>query len=293
MSISRILTIFLFSVTLLCLLGYLGLYGISEYRLTQVVPNADFTFELDGDLATLAKGKHIARTRGCFGCHGQQLQGKVFTEQWDWVDVAVAPNLALLAKHLDSATLERAIRQGIGQDGRALWSMPSYNWVNLTDEDVAALIAYLRSAPVVDNPLPSPSLGLAARWRIATGAEQHMAQWSKKVPALQDITDPSLKRGHYLAMTTCSECHGLDLRGNVQGNFVTPDLAIIASYSETAFANLMRHGQSQDGRADLGLMTMIAKDRFAYFSDEERTDLYRYLQSLVNQPVPENVAWRQ
>lgn len=270
-------------------LGYGAVYGLSEMKLRDVSPPPLFDHPLKTDSLTLERGRHIARTRGCFGCHGQQLQGRVFTEEWDWVDRAVAPNLASFAKKQDVSTLEAAIRHGIGHDGRAFWSMPSYNWVHLSDDDVAALIAYLRAAPVEDVALPSPSLGFAARLMIAKGEEGHMAQWAKHVPALRtNLADPQLIRGEYLAMTACNECHGLDLRGG----FGAPDLAILAGYSQEDFRRLMQEGVAIGGRDSLRLMTMVAKDRFAYFTEQERVDLYAFLRTLVEEPVPEGVFWR-
>lgn len=269
--------------------GYGAVYGLSELKLRDVSPPPLFTHPIGTDSLTLERGRHIARTRGCFGCHGQQLQGRVFTEEWDWVDRAVAPNLAAYAKRADASTLEAAIRHGIGHDGRALWSMPSYNWVHLTDADVAALIAYLRSAPVEMVDLPSPRLGFRARWDLATGSETHMAQWANEVPPRRtNLADSQLVRGEYLAMTACNECHGFDLRGG----FGAPDLALLVGYSEEDFRSLMKEGVARGGRDSLRLMTMVAKDRFAYFTEQERADLYAFLRTLAEEPVPEGVFWR-
>jgi mono/diheme cytochrome c family protein len=282
--------IYLLSVLFaLAILAYGAIFALSEIKLRDVDSPPTFNRLIPNDELTIEYGRHIARTRGCFGCHGQQLQGKVFTEQWDWVERAVAPNISALAKELDVATLELAIRHGIGRDGRALWSMPSYNWVHLSDDDLAALIAFLRSAPVVEAELPSPSLGLAARLSIAKGDEMHMAQWVNHVPPLRDdLSDPGLKRGEYLAMTACNECHGLDLRGG----FGAPDLAIVAAYPLPDFNRLMESGVAMSGRDFLRLMTMVAKDRFAYWTEQEKSDLYHFLRTLANEPVPENVFWR-
>lgn len=273
------------------MLGYLAVYVMSEMALRDFPPPSPFAHPIPTDAQSIERGRHIARTRGCFGCHGQQLQGWVFTDQWDWVDRAVAPNLAAHAKVHDTNTLEAAIRDGVGHDGRALYSMPSYNWVRMRDADVADLIAFLRSAPVVHSELPKPNLGLAARWALATGAEDHMAQWATYVPPLRtDLDSTALQHGHYLAMTTCVECHGLDLRGD--GFVGTPDLAIIAGYPMESFRRLMQEGISISGRDDMVLMSMIARDRFAAFSEQELTDLHTYLSSLAQEPRPATVFWR-
>lgn len=268
-------------------LGLTGLatamiYILSEQYLSDVEQPEPFTQSLTKDINSLAQGRHIARTRGCFGCHGQQLEGRVF-EEWPWVKRAVAPNLAVYGKEHNVATLEAAIRHGIGQDGRALWSMPSYNYRHLSDDDVMALIAYLQAAEVIESDLPEPALGLRARLAMARGNEEHMAAWVADVPQLTvDAKEfPQLARGEYLAMTTCNECHGLDLRGDVQPDFTTPDLIMVTAYSLAQFQKLMREGEAIGGRKDLGLMTVVAKDRFAYFTEQEVIDLYAFLNSLA------------
>lgn len=275
--------------------GFGSIYLGSEWQL-RATPDAPlFTQEIPTDPASVERGRHIARTRGCFGCHGQQLEGRVFTDEWVWVDRAVAPNLAAHAKEYSPTVVEQAIRRGVGHDGRALWSMPSYNWVHLSDADVAALIAFLRSAPTVESELPRGRLGWRARRLIATGEEGHMADWAAEVPPLLLTSgdDPVLTRGEYLAMTACNECHGLDLRGtNVEPDIAPPDLAVVAAYSWEEFNRLMDMGLPRDGRESLGLMTVVAQDRFAHFTPEEREALYAFLRTLISRPVLGDVFWR-
>ena len=274
---------------------YAYVYVASESYLNDVGVDAGFIFSESHEAAIVENGRHVARTRGCFGCHGQQLEGRVFSDEWIWVDTAVAPNLAEYAREHNAATIEAAVRQGVGHDGKALWSMPSYNFVLLNDEDMAALVAFLRSAPVVENPLPQPKLGWDARMRIVRGEAQHMAEWADRVPALLlgEGDDPVLVRGEYLAKTMCNECHGFDLRGQSDIDITTPDLAILAAYSDADFRRLMQFGEGLGGRQDLGLMTVVAKDRFAHFTDDELNDLLAYLRTLPGEPVDRDASWRK
>ena len=270
-----------------------GVYVLSEAELRDVAKDPPFDHAIPTDSASVERGRHIARTRGCFGCHGQELQGKDFGEQWDWPERAVAPNLAAYARKYDAATLEAAIRQGIGADGRALTSMPSFNFARLSDEDTAALIAFLRSAPVVEGELPDPKLGWSVRWTFAIGAETHMAEWADRVPPLRvdAAAEPQRARGEYLAMTMCNECHGLDVRGQTLFGPPTPDLAIVAAIEPEDFERLITTGIGLGGRA-LGLMGLVAPDRFPQLSEQEVADLYAYLSSLVREPAPADTAWR-
>lgn len=286
------------SLTILTLLPLLMLGGVllgSEFRLRDFDEPPTFDAAISTDTETIARGEHVARIRGCFGCHGQYLEGRVYTEQWPWVDRAVAPNLAAFAREHPPAVLSAAVRHGVGHDGRALWSMPSYNWKHLTDDDLAALIAYTRSVEVRQTDLPRPRLGLKARWQIASGKSLHMADWAKMVPELkfQNHPDPAIRLGEYLAMTMCNECHGLDLRGAINVDGPAPDLAILAAYSESDFRKLMSTGTAIGGRGDLFLMSMIARDRFPALTDDELTSLLAYLRTLPDQPVTPGVPWRK
>ncbi|MDJ0652652.1 MAG: cytochrome c [Xanthomonadales bacterium] len=290
----RVITIVLLSLLALGGAGVGTVYLLSESQLRDVPQALAFDLPIPTDAAAIERGRHLARTRGCFGCHGQELEGRVFSSEWDWVDRAVAPNLALHARQHSSQVLERAIRQGVGHDGRALWSMPSYNWVHLSDSDTADLIAFLQNAPVVEKDLPSPRLGLGIRLSMVLGRDTHMADWAADVPPLQLRSDAeeSLRRGEYLAMTTCNECHGFDLRGATNGGAM-PDLAILGAYSDDSFRTLMQLGVGLGGRDDLNLMSMVAKDRFAYFTDQELEDLLAFLRTLPGKPIPQGVWWRQ
>jgi mono/diheme cytochrome c family protein len=289
----RILIIIAAAIIAAPLTGFGGVYLLSEAKFRDVTYDPAFDAPIPTDEASIEHGRHVARTRGCFGCHGQQLQGKDFGEQWDWPERAVAPNLALYAREHDDATLEAAIRQGVGANGKALTSMVSYNFARMSDEDVAALIAFLRSAPVVEIDLPKPKLGWGVRWSFITGEEKHMAEWADAVPPLRvhAETEPQRAHGEYLAMTMCNECHGLDLRGATLWDAVTPDLIVVSAYSREEFEKLITTGVAMGGR-ELGLMRLVAPDRFPELSEEEIDALYLYLTSLVEETPAEGVFWR-
>lgn len=293
----RLLLIAVGSLALAVSAGFAAVFAASEMQLRDRDPVARFTTSIPVDAQSIERGRHLARTRGCFGCHGQQLQGHDFDEQWDWPERAVAPNLARYARDHDAQTIEAAVRQGIGANGRELTSMPSYNFTRLRDDDLAALIAFLRFAPVVDAPLPPPALGWRVRWDIARGRELSMADWVAMVPPLRmdPATQPELAEGEYLAMTMCNECHGLDLRGESfysgwDGGPPTPDLAIVAAYDRVQFETLIETGYAPGGRK-LGLMALVAPDRFPSLTDAEIDSLYAYLRSLAAEPAPA-AFWR-
>lgn len=271
-------------------LAFLGwVYGASEWRYRSFPAPPAFTTPIPDDAAAIARGQHLALTRGCGGCHGAELQGEFM-----WNGVAETPNLPALARSESAATLEAAIRRGVGRGGRALYSMPSYNFIRMRDEDVAALIAYLRAAPVSD----AKPAGEAAPWHvraladftirfnIARGEDDAMPRWLPEVPQLtqQANANPAIARGEYLAMTSCNECHGFNLRGYQPWGASAPDLIVVAAYSHADFARLMREGAPISG-ADLPMMGPVARARFVHWSDEEIADLYAYLSDMSRRAI--------
>jgi len=295
----RIMTRVVAGLLLLVIAGFGWVYLASELHLRNVVERQVFNHPIPTDAASIARGRYVARTRGCFGCHGQQLQGLDFGEQWEWPARAVAPNLAAYARAHDAATIAAAVRQGIGASGRGLVSMPSYNFAHLSDSDTAALIAFLRSVPIVAVPivaadLPRPKLGWIARLDLALGRETSYAHWAVQIPRLRfpPASRHERAQGEYLAMTMCNECHGLDLRGYRFRGGVAPDLAIVGAINREEFERIVRTGRGL-GERHLGLMSLVAPDRYPALTDDDIDALYLHLSALLGEPIPQYVYWRE
>jgi len=257
--------------------GFGWVWHGSEAHLRSFARPAPFTRAIPSDAAALARGRHLVETRGCRGCHGDDLQGQLM---WGY---ALAPNLAQLSRAVSAAEFEAALRHGIGHDGRALYSMPAFSFIHLRDADVAEIIAYLRTVPVTPRELPSPSLPWTIRVDLARGADQAIPGFLPKVPALVHAADAEtpLARGEYIAKTTCIECHGFSLRADSPFDDETaPDLIIVAGYDEAAFAHLMRTGKAL-GERELPMMSGVARGRFVHFTDAEVHDLYAFLSDMA------------
>ncbi|HTU64648.1 MAG TPA: cytochrome c [Steroidobacteraceae bacterium] len=247
----------------------------SEAHLASFPRPAPFSIEIPAEAAAIARGDHLVKTRGCRGCHGDDLQGQ---QMWGY---AVAPNLARLASLESPAEFEAALRHGIGHDGRALYSMPAFSFIRLRDADVADIIAYLRTVPSTPRELPRATLPWSIRYHLARGTDQAIAGFLGKVPPLRHQDDERLARGEYIAMTTCIECHGFSLRADsLFDDETAPDLIVIAGYDEAAFTHLMRTGKALGDR-ELPMMSGVARGRFAHFTDDEVHELYGFLSDLA------------
>src|SRR5215471_12444285 len=122
----------------------------------------------------LERGKYLAA--GCMYCHsthdwkapdapitaGMEFAGEIEPYS-DLPGRIVAPNLTpdkeTGAGNWTDDMLARAIREGIGHDGRALFPiMPYQNFRLISDEDLASIVVYLRSVPPVRHELPKTEI---------------------------------------------------------------------------------------------------------------------------------------
>jgi cytochrome c553 len=244
------------------------------------------SIQIPTDPGSIAEGKRLATIRGCFdGCHGPGIEGGEFLDI-PWITRLVAPNLTQIAASHTDAELEKVIRHGVRKNGKSVWGMPSSMFYHLSDEDLGRIIAFLRSVPVSEGPETEVWIGPLwrlelARWRLGMQDDLYLPlaeEIGRDAPWIKgDIEPAERNRGRYLAVTVCSECHGMRLRGDVEGS--TPNLAIVAAYSEVDFFRLMRTATPLGGR-QLGLMGMVARKRFAHLTDDEIRALYSYLHAM-------------
>jgi mono/diheme cytochrome c family protein len=261
------------SVLAIVVLAALAVLGVSEYRLRKKYDVAATPITVPTDSASLARGRHLYMTRGCAGCHGQDVAGRVFLHD-PMLGRLVAPNVPKFVRANSDADVARLLRHGIRPNGRGVAVMPSAMLYHLDDSDVGALIAYLRTIPVQEaaEPLPSTFLGPLARLGLAIGQYAlEPAVIDHEAPRLANGPDAAA-RGQYTAMTSCVECHGKRLEGGMNA----PSLTIVQGYTAAEFTRLMREGVPRDGRK-LDLMARTAQNRFVNFTDDEVADLYAYL----------------
>jgi mono/diheme cytochrome c family protein len=247
------------------------------------------------DPSAIERGEHLAlAVLGCPACHGDNLGGDEFINE-SGIATIYASNLTSgdggVGSQYTDEDFARAIRHGVNKDGRGLIIMHSDAYHNMSEDDLAAVIAYVRSVPPVDNEFPSAEFGVLGRIFIALGmfdtedfgliaAEKidHDAPFDTKPPE-----GPTAEYGQYLtSISLCFLCHGVDLRGGSapleEGMPVGPDLASVADWSEDEFVTLMRTGETPSGRElDPEWMPW---DIFMEMTDEELSAIYEYLRTL-------------
>ena len=245
------------------------------------------------DDAALAHGQHFVEgVSACIGCHGENLEGKLFINDPSFA-VLPAPNLTAgqggIGARYSDADWVRALRHGVAADGRTMFAMPSHYYHYLTDADLGAIIAYLKTVPPVDNTLPPRTVAfMPTRMLIAFGmfptAVDLIAVAGPRTNPAPGVT---VEYGEYLSnVAVCRDCHGVNLAGNVSqgapmGPNITPGGAF-AAYDEAAFITLMRTGVTPGGRTVSDEMPWI---EYRLMSDEELGALFTYLKSLDALPA--------
>lgn len=243
------------------------------------------------DQAHIDQGRYLFNTRGCAECHGENGAGKVVMDNGD-VRI-VAPNLtggvnSVTATYSD-ADWVRTLRHGVKPNGKPVLIMPSEDYNRLTDEDVGALVSYVKQLPPVDGQraelkLPLPMKALYGFGAIEDAAEKinHMLPPSQPVPV-----SVSVEHGAYVA-NACIGCHGPRLSGGTipggppdwpEAANLTPGKgsAMVRYQSPEAFAAMLRTRRRPDGTA---ISPAMPFDSLSRMTDTDVHALYTYLKSL-------------
>ena len=220
------------------------------------------------------RGRYLAdAVIGCVLCHserdtslpgappraGREYGGSILEESPGYRMVApnISPDPETGAGTWTDDMFARAIREGVGHDGRGL-GLPMWWWSfrSLDDEDLQSIVVYLRSRPPVRNPLPKRILNAEQeRERAAAAQPLTSAQPTKS------REDP-VQRGIYLiSVADCMGCHSaweakinagafaggnaIRLAGEVTFSAnITPDPSAIGAWTAELFTQVIRSGKS-------------------------------------------------
>lgn len=248
----------------------------------------------------LARGRYLVQgLLGCETCHspkdwsqhgGPNLPGKELAGQvlplTGFPGTMVAPNLTpdpqTGSANWTDDQISRAIREGIKHDDSTLFPiMPYREYRNLSDEDLASVVVYIRSLTPVSNALPPSKVNFPVNYLVRN--EPEPVTHSVAAPA----TDP-LSRGKYLVSVGCG-CHnvskGLSFGGgehlvgpwgDVTSPNITTDPSGISYYSEAGFVAALRTGFVGARR----LSAIMPFDSFKNLSDDDLKAIFAYLRTV-------------
>ena len=247
------------------------------------------TIQVAGTPEQIARGRHIANSF-CASCHSTTNElpltggldlGKDFPMP---LGTFVSANLTPAGplKDWSDGEIFRAIRNGIDRDGNVLFAMAGARGRNLSDADIEAVIAYLRSQPAVVNDVQQPLDQYGPLALILAGAGIIP---DSEPPTTQSIgmppKGPTAEFGAYiLSYQDCVLCHGADLTGGQPGQLapIGPSLAVVKGWTPAQFIATLRTGVDPSGHAlNNQLMPWQSIGRM---DDDELTAVYAYLNSL-------------
>lgn len=272
-------------------IGVAGLYAWSNSELKTTVADPTHDFVAVTDSLAVARGEHVVKVLAkCVDCHGDDLGGATLLDNFPIGRIA-GPNLTphatgVVAGYSD-ADWERAIRHGVAKDGRRLLIMPSMEYQFLSDEDVAAAVAYLRTVAPVERAVVTNRIGPLARALFAAGQMplfpsemvRHRAEAVSRPAA-----DSTVEYGKYLGDIGCAGCHGQQYQGGkIPGtppdwppaSNLTP--TGIDHYSYEDFRRALTEGQRPGGTEIKPPMPISATKQM---TEVEFVALWKYLRTL-------------
>lgn len=264
-------------------------YFGSEHKRNRVIAVAPSAIAIPDDPAAMERGKYLFETRGCTDCHGRDGAGHTFIEDSGGL-VVRGPNITMgqgsPVLGYRAVDWVKAIRHGVTPNGRPLIVMPSEDYNRMTDADLGAMVAYIRSLPAREGDGRRVELPLPVQLAYALGVVRDAAEKidHSLPPAQPPAPDDVLGKGAYAA-NMCLGCHGEGFRGGPIAG-APPDWPPAAdlrpggpmrSYASAEdFAGMLRTGRRPDG-SDIKVMPF---DSLKELSDDEIAALFAFLQSL-------------
>lgn len=300
-----------------------GAYGYLSTRKPDMLPAQSVQVRMTAD--NIARGEYLFTViADCDGCHSERDltkftapavaasrgRGWQFPKELGLPGDVVAPNITPdvetgIGAWTDGEKI-RAIREGVGRDGRALFPMMPYAlYAKMSDDDVQALVAYLNTIPAIRRKQPRTRLDFPVNYLIA-GAPKP----SRNVASPNQLN--KVEWGQYLTtIGGCIGCHtpedkgemvpGMTFAGGqafhinnmraVSAN-ITPDPDTgIGKMSEAEFIERFHQYRKYDEQGAPAVtpenFTIMPWLTFSRLSDEELKAIYAFLRTV--KPVNHSV----
>lgn len=259
------------------------------------------------DASRMARGKYLMEgILACANCHGvRDEKGRIIPDKGlaggfhivEPMFDAHVPNISNdpdtgVGKWTD-AQLGKAIREGVRPDGSILSPlMPVEYYRKLSDEDLAAVILYMRTQPSVKNEVPKST------WKFPLPPSYGPPLGKVKAPSVKD----KVAYGRYLVtIGHCLECHTprgpngmLDSArlgaggqtfhgpyGTSTSRNLTPHEDGLKNWKDGEIAVVIRTGKDRQGKP---YRPPMAFDWYSTISDPDMSAIIAYLRTL--KPVP-------
>jgi mono/diheme cytochrome c family protein len=263
--------------------------------------------EESADESLLERGEYLVTgIVGCGNCHssrtpdgefidGMEFAGNFVIEEPIFRAYApnITPNIRTGIGSWTDAEIIRAIREGIRPDGRVLGPPMSFIFYRkISDNDIRAIVAYLRSVPAVENEVPRSTykIELPPNWGPPLGVVHEVPR------------DDIVAYGEYLVgpLGHCTDCHTPLVKGRhdftrigAGGNLYHSPLGFtftalaanitqhpqlgLGEWSDHEIRRAITTGISRNGRQ---LLPFMGFSFYANISDEDLDAMVAYLRTI-------------
>jgi mono/diheme cytochrome c family protein len=223
------------AVLLAAVMALISIYVLVRWDRTFEAPFPEIT--ASSDPAVIERGRYLAYGPGdCVSCHVPRsmaeevaagatpplIGGGMFELP---LGNFYAPNLTPdsetgIGRRTDGE-LARVLRYGVAANGRA--TLPFMETHTLSDEDLQAVISFLRAQPPHRNNVPNHEFGFIGKAFLAFVIKPPVVK--ETAPVSSPPSAPTVERGSYLAnaVANCAGCHSQ--RNMVDGSYVGPKFA--------------------------------------------------------------------
>ena len=297
------------SVLLVCVVGG-AVYVGSRQHLSFDAPYPHVVASTDS--AVVERGRYIVRVAApCASCHGDPAQKK---EYMTGVDVPLVggvvfdippgkfyprnltPDRETGLGNVSDSAIARALRYGVGHDGRAL--LPFMEMQGLSDDDLMAVVSYLRTQAPVHNVVPQHYFNLMGKIVKAT-VMSHPTGPSSTPPAVAP-RGASVETGRYIveSVALCWACH--TERSHVTGALTGPRFGGTKGFQDDGDPNVTWSPPNITSDKETGRLGILTEDQFvarfrqgrvipgspmpwqafSRMSEDDLRSIYRYLKTV-------------
>jgi mono/diheme cytochrome c family protein len=265
-------------------LGALGLIGMVRYYNPPMSPVKEL--QVEGTPEQVARGQHLAAAF-CVECHsttadfpmtgGLDLGKDIPINLGSFTSVNLTPAGPL--KEWSDGEIFRALRDNVDKDGNRLVLMGATNVRYIADEDMLALIAFLRSQEPAGEALTSAPDKPTFLGLMMMGANLLPSRALITEPIAAPQKEPTAEYGRFMiSFLDCAGCHGDDLNGSTSPIAPpAPSLRLVKGWTQEEFITTLRTGVDPSGREISTAMPWRSTGRL---DDVELSALYQYLVSL-------------
>lgn len=268
---------------------------LARHKMERKVDIAVKGVPLREDAAALERGRYLFASRGCVDCHGAKGNGATIIDDGKGMRIAgpnISPGPGNVVAGYTPQDWERSIRHGVNPKGHALMIMPSEDYNRLTNDDLAALVGYVRHLAPAEGGGPILELPLPVRVLYGFGMIKDAAdKIDHSLPPEQPVAEGvSVKHGAYVA-NMCQGCHGVKLNGGkIPGgppdwppaaNLTPGEGTVMTRYADAdALARLFKTGMRADGTP----VKVMPFGSLRELNDTDVRALHLYLKSLSPSP---------